>query len=95
MYTARDKSGKLWLFRSKPVRGSIGAEAIWVPFGRDSKCFEIDSELFPRLTWQDEPLEVELIQSYSVPDDMGFTMEDAMAYAPTFLKNFLDKKKSF
>lgn len=52
MFIARDKSGSLYLFNEKPIRGkdmfkpSIGY------------YMEIDYDLFPDQKWEDEPQEV-------------------------------------
>lgn len=52
MWVARDKSGELWLFGTKPIRGSV----LWDPC--DGMFMEIDMELFPNITWNSEPEEV-------------------------------------
>ena len=64
MWIARDKDGRLFLFTFvKPVRKD--EEGSWV---KDEHCSELelagsirlDDNLFPQLTWDDEPMEVGL-----------------------------------
>lgn len=53
MFVARDKDNSLYLYYTKPTR--INEE--WVA----DDGFLINSELFPELKWEDEPIEVELL----------------------------------
>ena len=64
MWIARDKDGRLFLFTFvKPVRKD--EECSWV---KDEHCSDLklvgsirlDDNLFPQLTWDDEPMEVGL-----------------------------------
>ena len=54
LWVARDKSGELCIYNTKPERDYV----------RDFWCsdlyFTIFPNLFPELTWKDEPIEVEL-----------------------------------
>ena len=56
LYVARDKSGELCIYNTKPERDCV----------RDFWCsdlyFTIFPNLFPDLKWEDEPIEVELLQ---------------------------------
>ena len=53
-WVARDSDGSLNIHQEKPSRWSI---YLWT-FG--GGYFHIDKTLFPELTWEDEPIEVEL-----------------------------------
>lgn len=55
MYIARDKNGTLWLYSEKPHRGF----GVW--FSDSANMMMINSEEFPQLKWEDEPIEVKLI----------------------------------
>lgn len=64
MWIARDKDGKLYLFTFvKPVRKD--EDGCWI---KDEHCSDLelvgsirlDDNLFPQLTWDDEPMEVGL-----------------------------------
>lgn len=69
MWIARDKDGWLCLYKEKPVRQLV--EEFWmdadINYYLDYKedgvgCFKIiDSELYPELTWEDEPIEIEIL----------------------------------
>jgi len=75
MYVARDKDGKLGLFSLKPNRCKC--------IGWNNDCWdapdeeengvvpdfmEINSSLFPELTWEDEPIEVEIVSKAFMDD---------------------------
>ena len=55
MWVARDKNNRLFLFGDKPLL--INGEC-WIGFTK----MEIDETLFPNLKWNDEPLEVKLVE---------------------------------
>ena len=59
-YVTRDRDGRLSLLLNRPVRNIYG-------FWQSSKFREIEHELpesaFPALTWDDEPVEVEVLIS--------------------------------
>lgn len=55
LYVARDKSGELFAYYSKPKRECY--LGFWYS---DLNCCSISGDLFPELKWQDEPIEVEL-----------------------------------
>ena len=52
LWIVRDFEGELFAFYKKPERES----RYWA----SDRYIEIDDNLFPNLTWEDEPLEVEL-----------------------------------
>ena len=52
MFVAKNKSGETILFYKKPKRKSV----YWLSV--DGKYFNIDSTIFPKLKWEDEPVEV-------------------------------------
>lgn len=54
-WVARDKNGKLYFFEVEPRR----LEDRW--WDRDYLCIEVNKDLFPGLSWKDEPSEVKLI----------------------------------
>jgi len=56
MWIARDKNQELWVYKDKPVRG-------WEGFEEEGYCpdsFMIPQDLFPEVTWENSPVEVEL-----------------------------------
>lgn len=56
LYVARDKSGELFAYKTKPKHDCN--YGIWLS---NSVCMgTISKNLFPDLTWEDEPIEVEL-----------------------------------
>lgn len=59
MWIARDKNGNLNLFQTKPIR-MCGYK--WEEDVIYKHSIEIDNNLFPNLTWDDEPIEVDLIE---------------------------------
>ena len=65
MWIARDKDGELTLFSNKPHRcTSIGKDnEYWdiVLVNKYTSAMILNSNMFPNLTWEDEPIEVELI----------------------------------
>lgn len=58
MFVARDKDGELTLFPAKPVRAC--GDSWWDD--QTERFFLLEPWLFPDLTWEDEPIEVELIK---------------------------------
>lgn len=65
MWVARDKDGCLWLYIYKPIRSKTNywweVDEQNTPLDEDD-CMLIDIELFPDLSWEDEPIEVELVR---------------------------------
>lgn len=58
MWVARDKSGCLHLFSDKPERQKIGNLEYW-RLNLAYSILSMDDKLFPELTWEDEPIEVD------------------------------------
>lgn len=57
-YVARDKDGTLYFFQeNKPYREAGG---VWYENSPALGGCEISPELYPELTWKDEPVEAEL-----------------------------------
>lgn len=58
MYVARDENNGLWLFTEKPERNTL--HRYW--FSDYGEIMELDahSTQFKELTWNDEPIKVEL-----------------------------------
>ena len=60
-WVARDKDGQLCIFYDgdKPHRGECNSW--WYPeYCLEGDCMTIDDDMFPDLTWESEPIEVEL-----------------------------------
>lgn len=55
LWIARDKDKRLFLYYAEPIRRSNGFEE---PVTLES--FEIDSDLFSEVTWENSPMKVEL-----------------------------------
>ncbi len=64
MWVARDKNNSLWLYKEKPYRNEIyecwQSEDPYVYVG------PIDKTLFPNLKWEDEPIEVTIIEKQNL-----------------------------
>lgn len=61
MYLARDKNNNLYLYPSKPVQKiDYDGNNIWFP-SDDWGCLQLDSELFPEITYESSPVESTLI----------------------------------
>ncbi len=56
MYIARDDYG-LWLFVNKPVKTIFNGDKYFIK--RDNIRYSIDSNLFPEVTFENSPQEVE------------------------------------
>ena len=73
LYIARDKNGYLYLYNNKPIRTKEGTEfennydseyedIVYKDYLEiDKGSIEIDSELFPEVTWENSPQQVKLI----------------------------------
>lgn len=60
MWIARDKDNSLWLYDEKPVRNE--KEEDWtIASPTDTAVGVLDKDMFPKLQWEDEPLEVDLL----------------------------------
>lgn len=57
-WIARDKNGSLFAYEDKPKRYDNKKEWFSVKF-----LFSMENSLFPDLTWEDEPIEVEIRQA--------------------------------
>lgn len=53
LWTARDADGEIGFFKEKPER----SEYFWCS---EWYCWIVRRDMFPDLTWEDEPIEVEL-----------------------------------
>lgn len=59
MYVARDKSGDLYLFQTRPRK----CDNLHVWLEACINMIKLDSSLFPEVSWEDEePTEVELVK---------------------------------
>lgn len=74
MYVARDKDGTLWLYSEKPHR----EENYGVWYSDRVNIMEINSEEFPQLKWEDEPIEVKLIISHETNNNTHRNKQDAL-----------------
>ena len=54
-WVARDENGDLWAYEMKPSR----FESTW--WDRDYSRLSLDNDDFPEITWESEPVEVELL----------------------------------
>lgn len=67
LYVARDKSGELFAYDSKPKRECY--LGFWYS---DLNCVgSISGNFFPELTWEDDPIEVELRPTTTYLDEMA------------------------
>ena len=57
MYLARDNNDDLFLFCELPERGK---ECWWAPVGVDGTYLRLDKKLYPEVTWDSPPLQVQL-----------------------------------
>lgn len=57
LWVARDKNGELYIYNEKPECYCYNDSKVWFAGGI---CAKLDNNLFPDLTWKDEPIEVEL-----------------------------------
>jgi len=57
-WVARDKDGELRIYDCLPQRKIISDVGVWITKGR--KSYTLKSNAVPTLTWEDEPIEVEL-----------------------------------
>ena len=55
LWVARDWCGMLYAYFNKPIR-----DTVWKEWDSDKVSLSIDDSFFPELTWEDEPIEVEL-----------------------------------
>lgn len=62
-WAARDANGDLFCYKSKPVRGF--SQTQWMFDYKDpwkgSALFAMPNNLFPELTWRDEPIKISII----------------------------------
>lgn len=58
LWIARDLDGDLWLYNRKPVKKSWGG---FIPIDDDCDIMPIDNDLYPEVTYENSPKEVELI----------------------------------
>lgn len=59
LWIARDKDGTLIMFHEKPIRcGDYWGTS------DNNEVFTITEGLFPNLKWEDEPIEVSLIETF-------------------------------
>lgn len=62
MWIARDKNGDLALFNHKPIWNRTEA---WIPNLEDSEWtgswVALDDKLFPEISWENEPVKVNLV----------------------------------
>ena len=56
LWIARDESGDIYLYDSKPERVADWSGGIW----KASDFFELQPDSFPEVTFENSPLEVEL-----------------------------------
>jgi hypothetical protein len=59
MWVARDEDGELYLHTDKPIRHAYSGMFVDTVFGHSVK---IKETLFPKLKWEDEPIEIKLVE---------------------------------
>ena len=57
MWIARDESGDIYLYDSKPELVADWSGGIW----KASDFFELPADSFPEVTFENSPMEVELV----------------------------------
>ena len=62
MWVARDSDGELALFEKKPHRCNHPRWEVESWYSLSGNFIDLDPKLFPYLTWNDEPIEVELLR---------------------------------
>lgn len=62
-YIARDIDGRLFLYSNLPIKDENSGIFKLDLASRDSKIFNIDSKLFPEITYENSPKQVELVFS--------------------------------
>lgn len=79
MWVARDKNGALYLYEHKPT-GKYGS---WFDLEADDADFliRLDDSRFPELKWEDEPIEVDIIQKSS---DVAKRLTEMLAQAKKY-----------
>jgi hypothetical protein len=60
IWIARDKNGNLWFHEGKPHINKYAEKdnAFW---SSDGEYYEVDQDLFPEVTFENSPMEVELV----------------------------------
>lgn len=66
LWVARDWGGMLFAYFNKPIR-----DTVWKEWDSDKVSLCIDDSFFPDLTWDDEPIEVELRPTTTYLDEMA------------------------
>lgn len=59
-YIARDRDNRLYLYRDKPFKSYLMFICQCNNTKHWSELFELDESLFPEVTWENSPQEVEL-----------------------------------
>lgn len=61
-YAARDKSGRLWLYIGKPIRGKgifyVDYNNVYVLTNHNFNKFGLNEKDYDNLKWEDKPIEV-------------------------------------
>ena len=75
MWVAREESGRLFLFESKPIK-NVKCPGLWVNDNVTTPIMEIDANLFPYVTWEDEPIEVKLYSDVEISEIKSDSYKD-------------------
>lgn len=59
MWIARDLDSKLYLYNNKPLKATIRDKGYHIPQG-EKKGYTVSKELFPEVTFENSPLEIEI-----------------------------------
>ena len=60
LWIARDKDGSLWLYNAKPDKNSIMFTSVLLSNEEWSEEYPLDDNLFPEVTFENSPREVEI-----------------------------------
>ena len=67
-WVAKDECG-LWFYRNKPYRVTGVLVSHWTDVNGPNSEIGLSEELFPELTWESEPVEVELTLDIKVIEE--------------------------
>ena len=60
-WIARDSDNELFLFESEPVLRGCKNHLWYEPLDKFERCSKLDEFLFPEVTFENSPMEVELV----------------------------------
>lgn len=69
LFVARNEDGSLFLFNCKPTRHEV--HNYWFVEDKEYNSMEINNCWFIELSWENEPMEVSLIEMFRLSSLMG------------------------